>query len=167
MKLTDLKGVDALAFIQKKFDEYEARIAKLEAKKQIKKQINKSFEDYKKEWKQIYHWVDVDRELSKMDGWLKLHPERKKTPRFCVNWFNKYFGEKPLDKPKDKPIHPSQVTYKKKEIEPDLEWDKKVAMFKLLPEEEQKNRLEKAKASFKNQLFAIPQAVLCKAIQEL
>ena len=42
-----------------------------------------------------YKHIDLDTELLKMDTWLKIHPGRKKTPRFVLNWLNKI--EKPID----------------------------------------------------------------------
>lgn len=41
-----------------------------------------------------YSHINIDHELGKMDAWLALHPGRKKTPRFVLNWLNKI--EKPL-----------------------------------------------------------------------
>ena len=43
-----------------------------------------------------YSHVNIDIELGKMDSWLLLNPNRKKTRRFILNWINKV--EKPLDK---------------------------------------------------------------------
>ncbi len=36
-----------------------------------------------------YQGIDIQRELSKMDAWLSVRPEKKKTRRFIVNWLNR------------------------------------------------------------------------------
>ncbi len=43
--------------------------------------------------KEVYKGVDIDRELGKMDAWLLIHPDRKKTRPFILRWLNK------VDKP--------------------------------------------------------------------
>jgi hypothetical protein len=43
---------------------------------------------------EVYKGIDIDRELGKMDVWLKQHPGRKKTPRFVIKWLNRI--ERPL-----------------------------------------------------------------------
>jgi hypothetical protein len=45
--------------------------------------------DFWAEMREIYTWLDVDRERAKMQAWLKLHPGRTLTKRFAVNWMNK------------------------------------------------------------------------------
>jgi len=37
----------------------------------------------------LYKHIDIDRELLKMQGWIKDHPGRKLTPTFIKNWLNK------------------------------------------------------------------------------
>jgi hypothetical protein len=46
------------------------------------------------ELKALYSWVDMEKELVKMRGWLRVNPGRKLTRRFAVNWLNK--TDKPL-----------------------------------------------------------------------
>ncbi len=41
-----------------------------------------------------YNHINIEHELGKMDTWLSLHPGRKKTPKFVLNWLNKI--EKPI-----------------------------------------------------------------------
>lgn len=41
-----------------------------------------------------YSHIDIPAELGKMDAWLSLHPGRKKSRPFVLNWLNKI--EKPL-----------------------------------------------------------------------
>lgn len=41
-----------------------------------------------------YSHIDIPSELGKMDAWLSLHPGRKKSRPFVLNWLNKI--EKPL-----------------------------------------------------------------------
>jgi len=59
--------------------------------------------------KEVYKGIDIDRELDKMDSWLLVHPGRKKTRRFIVNWLNKI--DKPVDikKPEIKPDRPEPI----------------------------------------------------------
>jgi hypothetical protein len=45
------------------------------------------------ELKNLYTWVDLDKELIKMRGWLLSNPGRKLTRRFAVKWLNR------VDKP--------------------------------------------------------------------
>ena len=164
MKLTELTGKTALKAIEDMLDEQRLRIHALELKvkslEKVKKEkpMTKTFDDYVSEWKTLYYWVDIEKELAKMDGWLRLHPERKKTPRFCVNWLNKNCGEKPFEQPKNKPVHPSHevskpVAERKIVREVDVEHEKKVALWKSLPEEEQKRRMSIAKDHYKNNQF--------------
>lgn len=47
-----------------------------------------------------YQHISIDHELGKMDAWLSVHPQRKKTRRFVVNWLNKI--EKPMEGHHDK-----------------------------------------------------------------
>ncbi len=46
------------------------------------------------ELKTKYYWIDFNQTMIKIDGWLSVHPERKKTRRFIINWLNKI--EKPI-----------------------------------------------------------------------
>ena len=55
-----------------------------------------------------YKHIDIDNELAKMDVWLLVHKDRKKTQRFVVNWLNK--ADRPVGvvdnfKPKPNPNH--------------------------------------------------------------
>lgn len=52
-------------------------------------------EDFFKTIQKTYTWVDINQELTKMDGWLLSRPGRKKTRRFIINWLNKV--EKPYE----------------------------------------------------------------------
>ena len=49
--------------------------------------------DFLSHLKEIYTWIDVETELSKMKGWLSTRKGRRLTQRFAVNWLNK------IDKP--------------------------------------------------------------------
>jgi len=173
MKLTELSGKIALKAIEDMLDEQRLRIHTLELKikslEKVKREkpAAKSFEEYVSEWKKLYYWVDIEKELAKMDGWLRLHPERKKTPRFCVNWLNKNCGEKPFDQPKSKPLHPSHAPTPKKEVVVDEDWNRKVYVWEALSDEEKKKRIDEARRSFGNPAFAIPMAVKAKAINNL
>jgi hypothetical protein len=51
-----------------------------------------------------YKHINIDNELLKMDAWIRLHPGRKKTPRFVLNWLNKIEAPLPTDKPKTRII---------------------------------------------------------------
>ncbi len=180
MKLTELTGKTALKAIEDMFDEYRGQIHtlrlqvdKLELKvkslEKVKKEkpMTKTFDDYVSEWKTLYYWVDIEKELAKMDGWLRLHPERKKTPRFCVNWLNKNCGEKPFEQPRAKPVHPSHAVAKPEVKEVDTEWQRKAAIWDGLSREEKERRLKEARDSFTNQAFAMPMVVRAKAINSL
>ena len=39
--------------------------------------------------KEKFTWIDFDTVMIKMDAWLLVHPDRKKTRRFIVGWLNK------------------------------------------------------------------------------
>ena len=39
--------------------------------------------------KSSYHWLDVPTELSKMESWLEVNPQRQRTRRFIINWLNR------------------------------------------------------------------------------
>jgi len=55
---------------------------------------NKSTDlDFISALKSNYKWLDIDKEVAKMKGWLLVHPERKLTRQFAINWLNK------LDRP--------------------------------------------------------------------
>lgn len=53
-----------------------------------------------------YSHIDLDVELGKMDAWISLHPSRRKTRRFILNWLSKI--ERPLARngaaPSGKPL---------------------------------------------------------------
>jgi hypothetical protein len=36
-----------------------------------------------------YDSLDVDQEIGKMHAWISVHPKRKLTKRFVVNWLNR------------------------------------------------------------------------------
>lgn len=42
-----------------------------------------------------FSYINIDHELAKMDAWFLVHPKRKKTRRFVVNWLNRI--EKPFN----------------------------------------------------------------------
>ncbi len=46
-------------------------------------------EDFLKELGKTYPHININQEMSKIDGWLLANPHRKKTKRFVVNWFNR------------------------------------------------------------------------------
>lgn len=48
-----------------------------------------------------YKHIDLDRELFKMDEWLKRHPDRRKTRLFVLGWLNR--KEVPLNQSNDVP----------------------------------------------------------------
>lgn len=64
-------------------------------------------ETFLRELKRLYHWVNLDVELAKMDAWLLTKPGRQKTRGFIVNWLNKV--DKPLVLPKK--IEPKPTLY--------------------------------------------------------
>lgn len=39
--------------------------------------------------KTLYPGLDLDWELKKMDRWLLVHPDKRKTQQFIINWLNK------------------------------------------------------------------------------
>lgn len=61
--------------------------------------VKKKVEDvgFKDELKKIYFWLDVEKELKEMDGWLLAHPRRKKTKQFIIRWLNSSDDKRPLE----------------------------------------------------------------------
>lgn len=59
------------------------------------KNIILSDEDFLIKLKEKYTWIDFNQTMSKMDAWLLANPQRKKTRRFIVSWFNRI--EKPME----------------------------------------------------------------------
>ena len=45
--------------------------------------------------REIYSYIDVDNQFTKMNAWLLNNPERKLTRKFAVNWLNRQ--EKPVE----------------------------------------------------------------------
>jgi len=65
----------------------------IKRKKYIKKE-KISDDDFLKQIKETYSWVDFELEMKKMDLWLSNNPQRKKTRKFILNWFGR--KEKPI-----------------------------------------------------------------------
>lgn len=58
-------------------------------------------EDFLKELKEKYTWIDFDKEMVKIDAWLMVNPTRKKTRRFIVSWLSRI--DKPIEVNKPDP----------------------------------------------------------------
>ena len=54
-----------------------------------------------KELELIYDYINIRKEVKKMQAWLLANPGRSLTKKFMVNWLNKYSGDEPIkaDKP--------------------------------------------------------------------
>lgn len=52
-------------------------------------------EDFLNELRKKYTWVNFDQVMAKLDAWLLANPQRKKTRRFIVAWFNRI--ERPME----------------------------------------------------------------------
>jgi hypothetical protein len=76
---------------------YDGNTIKERKGKEIKEKSNTSHttdDSFLQTIKKNYSHIDIDLEMKKIDGWLILHPERKKTRRFIINWLNRI--EKPM-----------------------------------------------------------------------
>lgn len=63
----------------------------------IKKRNNNiSNEDFLLEIKKIYYWVDVDKELLKMDAYKLTHPKWNKSRRSITSWLNRQRSDQPV-----------------------------------------------------------------------
>ncbi len=60
-----------------------------------KKRLILSDEDFLKSLKEKFTWVDFDTEMTKIDAWLMVHTDRKKTRGFIVKWISKI--QKPME----------------------------------------------------------------------
>jgi hypothetical protein len=63
--------------------------------KRIVKEKRLTDDQFIEELKKNYDYINYENEMKRIDGWLLTHPERKKTRRFIVNWFNKI--DRPLN----------------------------------------------------------------------
>lgn len=70
--------------------------------------------------KEVYRGIDIDRELDKMDTWLLVHPGRKKTKRFIVNWLNKIDRPVVIKKPEPKIERPEPINEEERRKVADL-----------------------------------------------
>jgi len=59
-----------------------------------KKNIILTDEEFLEGLKKDFFWVDFEREMVKINAWLKVNPTRKMTRRFLVRWISKI--EKPM-----------------------------------------------------------------------
>jgi uncharacterized protein YdaU (DUF1376 family) len=54
-----------------------------------------------------YDWIDLQTQFTKMDAWLAVNPQRKKTRKFIINWLNRV--EKPVTT--SAPAKPQKYTF--------------------------------------------------------
>lgn len=61
--------------------------------------VKKKIQDtgFIEELKKVYFWLDVEKELAKMDGWLLDNPHRKKSKRFILTWLNGAEDKRPVE----------------------------------------------------------------------
>ncbi len=59
--------------------------------------------------KEKYYWINFDQTMIKIDAWLSVHPERKKTRRFIINWLNKIERPMAISTPPKKEPPPPEI----------------------------------------------------------
>ena len=82
-------------------------------KKILQKKI--SDDEFLKFLKEKFTWIDLEREIIKIDAWILAHPGRQKTRRFIVNWLSKI----------DQPMKVIKPGYEETEKRKDLEYQEK------------------------------------------
>jgi len=91
------KGLEFVKHLHVTFNKTTCKLkvkGKVKGKVKVKKEkelINNQNKDFISIIKnnKAYTGINIDREIGKMEVWLSLHPGRKLTKKFVVNWLNK------------------------------------------------------------------------------